>query len=313
MRKKLIFIVGPTASGKTDVALCLAKRLDAEIVSCDAMQVYKEISILTAKPSAQALRSVKHHLINTISVSEDFDVSIFRTKVLAAIKTIERKKKIPLIVGGSGLYMAILLDGIFKEKRNSSYALVRQRIEQEIKEFGLEAVYARLQRVDPAAAFKIHVHDARRIIRALEVYETQGKPISVLKQKRKGLWSTHDVAAFVISFDRDVLYARINARVEQMFASGAVDEIQKISKKSISQTALGIIGLKEIRQVLGGKITQAQAKEIIQRNTRRYAKRQLTWLRKDPRLTWVKAGAMEDADQIADKILDILRKARRDD
>ncbi len=312
MRKKLIFIVGPTASGKTDVALYLAKRLNAEIVSCDAMQVYKEISILTAKPSVQDLRSVKHHLINTISVSEDFDVSIFRSKVLAAIRAIERKKKIPLIVGGSGLYMAILLDGIFKEKHSSCSAIVRQRIEQEIEEFGLEAVYARLQRVDPASAVKIHIHDTRRIIRALEVYETQGKPISILQQKRKGLWSTHDVAAFVISFDRDVLYARINARVEQMFAAGVVDEVQGARKKSMSQTASGIIGLKEIGQLLEGKITQTQAKETIQRNTRRYAKRQLTWFRKDPRLTWVKAGAREDAGQITDKILDILGQARRD-
>lgn len=309
MKRKLIFIVGPTASGKTDVALILAQRLGAEIISCDAMQVYKEVSILTAKPSREILRSVKHHVIDTVSVRQDFDVATFRKKVLAAIAVIERKKKIPLIVGGSGLYMSILLDGIFEEEGAGRNLVMRQQIEQEIKTQGAAFVYARLQKVDPASAAKIHPHDVRRLVRALEVYAMNGKPISVLHKTRHGLWQTHDVDIFAISFARDILYERINARVLDMFQQGVVDEVQKASKKGISQTASGIIGLKEIQLVLQGQLTQGQAIEMIQRNTRRYAKRQLTWFRKDQRLTWVSADPQETAESIAEKIL---RKLRND-
>lgn len=307
MKKKLIFIVGPTASGKTDIALILARQLKAEIISCDAMQVYKEVSILTAKPSGEALKSVKHHLINTVSVRRDFDVAAFRKKTLAAIASVERRGKIPLIVGGSGLYMSILLDGIFEDQGTHRDLAVRERIEKDIKTQGVEAVYARLQEVDPVSAAKIHLHDIRRIVRALEVYTTHGKPISALHQDRCGLWQTHDVDIFAISFARGILYERINARVLDMFRQGVIDEVQKVLKKSVSQTASGIIGLKEIQSFLQGRMTQEQTVEMIQRNTRRYAKRQLTWFRKDTRLTWIEADFHETAESVAKKILRKLR------
>ncbi|MCX5681106.1 MAG: tRNA (adenosine(37)-N6)-dimethylallyltransferase MiaA [Candidatus Omnitrophica bacterium] len=188
LKKELIFIVGPTAVGKTDIALALAKILKTEIISCDAMQVYKEFSVLTAKPSAKVLASIKHHLVNTISAKDNFDVFTFRTKVLEAISSIEKRKKIPLIVGGSGLYMSVLLDGIFEEKQSGRNLKIRENIEREIKEKGQEAVYQRLSEVDPKAAAKIHIHDTRRIVRALEVFEAYGKPISELHRKREGLF-----------------------------------------------------------------------------------------------------------------------------
>ena len=309
MKKKLFFIVGPTAAGKTETALALAKILKTEIISCDAMQVYKEVSILTAKPSAQALKKIKHHLVGNVSVKENFDVFTFRKKVLKAIAEIEKKKKIPLIVGGSGLYMSILLDGIFEEKDQGRNLKVRKKIEQEIKDKGREAVYQRLEEVDPVSAAKIHINDTRRIVRALEVFEVYGKPMSLLCPKREGLFEKYDVKVFVITMKREDLYQRINARVDKMFEEGAVEEVKRLRKKKISQTASGIIGLKEIRMLFEDKISKDEAKELIKKNTRHYAKRQLTWFRKDKRLTWVEVTPGESPVQNVKKIMKLMEKA----
>ena len=306
MKKRLIFIVGPTATGKTEIACALAKPLHAEIISCDAMQVYKEFSLLTAKPTAKLLKAVQHHLVGIISIQKEFDVFTFRTQVLRAISLIEKKKKIPVIVGGSGLYMSILLDGIFEEKQRGRNLGIRKKIEDEIAEKGQEALYEKLKTVDPASALKIHVHDTRRIIRALEVFEVYGKPISALHRERKGLYNSHEVSIFALSMKREDLYARINKRVDSIFQEGVVDEVKKIKSKKIGQTASGIIGLKEIQAFLTGALSEKEAKELIKRNTRRYAKRQLTWFRKDKRLQWVDVKPQEEAWHIAAKILKLM-------
>ncbi|MFA6378260.1 MAG: tRNA (adenosine(37)-N6)-dimethylallyltransferase MiaA [Candidatus Omnitrophota bacterium] len=303
MKPKLIFIVGPTAVGKTDIAFILAKILKTEIVSCDAMQVYKEFSLLTARPSSKILKAIKHHLVGVVSVKENCDVFSFRKRVLSIIAGMERKKKIPLIVGGSGLYMSILLDGIFKEEQGGRHLAIRKKIEEEISRLGAEVVYERLKAVDPLSAAKIHVHDTRRMIRALEVFEIYGKPISELHRERQGLWESHDVKVFALSMKREDLYARINHRVDTIFDQGVVQEVKKIQNKEISQTASGIIGLKEIQLFLDGVLTQEQVKEEIKKNTRHYAKRQLTWFRKDKRLTWIDRGPSEDSREIAERIL----------
>lgn len=303
MKKKIFFIVGPTAIGKTEIACALAQKIDAEIISCDAMQVYKEISLLNAKPDPAILKKVKHHLISAISVTEDFDVFTFRKKVLRAIGAIEKKKKVPLIVGGSGLYMAILLDGIFEEEHRGRNLRTRKKIEQEIKKNGLMASYERLKKADPRSAEKIHPHDMRRIVRALEVFDVYGKPISALHPKRKGLWNSHDVMIFALTMERPSLYARINDRVEQMFAHDVVGEVKKAGRKKISQTASGIIGLKEIQMLLKGKLDQETAKDLIKRNSRHYAKRQLTWFRKDKRLKWVQIEEKGDLSLAVKNIL----------
>lgn len=308
MKKKLIFIVGPTASGKTDIALALAKILKTEIISCDAMQVYKEVSILTAKPLASALKKIKHHLIGEISVNKNFDVFMFRKKVLRAISFIERKRKIPVIVGGSGLYMSILLDGIFEEENQGRNLKIRKKIEKQIMDKGREAVYQRLKNVDPASAAKIHMNDTRRLVRALEVFEVYGKPMSELRPKREGLWEKYDISVFVLSPDRDILYDRINRRVDKMFTAGAVPEVKHLKKMKISQTASGIIGLKEIQMFLNGKFSRDEAKDLIKKNTRHYAKRQLTWFRKDKRLMWIEIAPNAHPRQIVKRILDLTEK-----
>ncbi len=306
MKKKIVFIVGPTATGKTDIALILAKALRTEIISCDAMQVYQELSLLTAKPSPQVLKTIKHHLVDIVSVEEDCDVFHFRKKVLSSIVSMERRKKIPLIVGGSGLYMSILLDGIFEEERRGRNLSMRKKIEDEMKTQGPGLVYERLKIVDPCSAAKIHANDTRRIIRALEVFEVYGKPISELHPKREGLWDSHDVRIFALAMKREDLYARINRRVDCLFDQGVVDEVRSIQDKKISQTASGMIGLKEIQMLLNGDLDEEEAKELIKRNTRRYAKRQLTWFRKEKRITWIDVSPGEAPHAIATKILTCL-------
>lgn len=288
---QIIFIVGPTAVGKTSVALELAARRPGEIVSCDSMQVYREISIATNKPSSTEWKRVPHHLIDVVSVSEEFDVAAFNTLALAAIRRIQEHNKIPLVVGGTGMYMQVLLDGIFEDGRKD--ARIRQELEARVAEEGAQPLYQELRRIDPAAAARIHPNDARRIIRAVEIFRVTQKPISELQEKRSGLWGHGNIALYALNRPREEIYRRINDRVDMMFEEGLVDEIRALEGKDLSQTARQIIGVGEVRGYLRGEYTREQAKDLMKMNTRRFAKRQLTWFRKEKRLTWV---MMEESD-----------------
>jgi len=289
MRKscQIVFIVGPTASGKSDIALELAQRIKGEIVCCDSMQIYKEISIASNKASQEELEKVKHYLINVASVEEAFDVARYNELANQAIAEILNNGRVPIVVGGSGLYFQILLDGIFSaEGRNET---VRQRFKEMAEAMGSEALHRQLALVDPQAAGRIHPNDERRIIRALEVYETTQEPISKLQPQRRGLWETHEAKVFGIKMERELLYERINARVERMIAAGLVDEVKSLSPASLSLTAQHLIGIKEVLEYLQGHIDLETAVEKIKQNTRQFAKRQLTWFRKDARIEWIDA------------------------
>lgn len=299
---KIIFIVGPTAVGKTEAACLLAQDLKTDIISCDAMQVYKEISILTAKPSRSILKKIKHHMVDIISIKDDFNVSFFYQRTQKIIACLCRKGKIPVVVGGSGLYMTILLDGIFEDNAGDRLS-TRKKIQGLIKEKGFCWAYEKVKEVDPIAAQKIHPNDSRRIIRTLEVFETYGKPISQMHLDRHGLWGKYDIRIFALSSPREMLYERINQRVEEMFRLGAIDEVRRLLSKKMSRTALGIIGVKEIMEFLDGKITDYQAKELIKRNTRRFAKRQMTWFRKDHRLQWLEVASERQLLEAVQKII----------
>jgi len=297
--KKIIFIVGPTAIGKSKIAFLLAKRVKGEIISCDSMQVYKEISILNNKPPKELMRSIAHHLIGVVSVSNNFDVAAFQKKVIAAVGCIHQKGKIPIIVGGSGLYAEVLLDGIFKGEKSSLG--LRKRYDKIAKEKGNIFLHGKLKKIDPKSAGKIHPHDLRRVIRALEVFAANKKPISQM-QRRSGLFKEYDVKIFALNCDRAKLYGLINKRVDQMFRQGALKEIKKLKKKRISRTARGIIGLKEIRGFLKGDYDLEQTKYLMKRNTRHFAKRQLTWFRKDKRLNWILVKNSESSQRVRDRI-----------
>ena len=298
---KIIFIVGPTAIGKSEIACSLAKRIDGEIVSCDSMQVYKELHIVTSKPSPRMLKKVTHHLIDCVSVTEEFDVARFNTLALEAIRAIQARHHVPIIVGGSGLYMQILLDGIFPGTPKNE--AIRAELKKQVERYGSEYLHKKLQKIDSQAALKIHPNDARRIIRALEVYKTRREPISSLRKKRRGLWGKYDIRAFALTMDRDILYRRINQRVDDMFAHGAVKEIEHLRDVPLSPMAERLIGLREIRGFLDGSYDETHARELMKLNTRRFAKRQLTWFRKEKRLEWITVQENDTVKDITDKLM----------
>ena len=296
----LIFIVGPTAVGKSEIGLCLAQRLHAEIICCDAMQVYGEISIANDKPAPKARAEVPHHLVGIVPVTEDFNVARYRGFAVSAIQDVQTRGKLPLIVGGSGMYMSVLLDGIFEGI--SSEEDLREELTQELSAKGVNSLYERLKLADPLAAAKIHPHDQQRIMRALEVVLGTGQSITSLHSKREGLWGKMPIRIFALNRPREELYRRLEARVEEMFTKGLVEEVKGVSSLALSSTARKIIGIPEVMGHLKGEYDLKRAKYLMKRNTRHYVKRQLTWFHGDKRLTWIDITRHQTAAQVADII-----------
>ncbi len=285
MKKRIIFIVGPTAVGKSDVACFLAKRINGAIISCDSMQVYKGMNILTSKPHFLVRKRIKHYLMDEVDPEEEFDVSKYRKMALKTIDEVVAKGQIPIFVGGTGLYMSMLVNGLFRAKARDA-ALVRKLYSQAEK-YGKMKLYNKLKKIDPKAASKIHPNDLKRIIRALEVFEVTGKPISQLQQQRSGLGRDYDIKIFCLNLPRHILYERINSRVGNMFKKGLVKEVKRLIIKKLSRTASYAIGIKEISGYIKGEYPLEEARVRMQLNTRHYAKRQLTWFRKDPQTNWI--------------------------
>lgn len=301
MRKPpLIVLVGPTAVGKSAVALSLAKRINAEIVSCDSMQVYRGMDILTSKPSLIQRRRIRHHLLDVVSPTREYNVSRYRRDAVRALKAIVRKGKVPLLVGGTGLYMSVLIDGIFRQKAGDKK--LRRLLAQEAAETGSPALHARLSLHDPAAAAKIHPNDTKRIIRALEVFLVCGRTISSLQRERRGLADQYQVHIVGLDLARQELYQRIERRVEQMFRKGLVQEVRRLLALRLSKTAAGAIGIREVKGYLCGEYDLAQATYVLKRNTRWYSRRQLSWFRKDTRIRWLAIEPQQTPAAIARQI-----------
>lgn len=300
MKNKVIFIVGPTAVGKSETAVCLAKKINAEIISCDSMQIYKGMDIVTSKPSLGLMKQVPHHLVSVISPDKEYCVFRYRRQALGKIKEILKKRKTPLFVGGTGLYMSILIDGIFKVKSENKN--LRKRLYKEAERFGSGCLYKKLKRVDPEAAAKIHPHDARRIVRALEVFQNTGLPISKLQKLRIGLADEYDIKIFCLNMQRDKLYKRIDERLDKMFKRGLLREVKKFLKLKLSKTASYCFGIRELKGYFDGLYDLEVAKRLIKRNSRLFAKRQLTWFRKDKRIEWIEVGEREKPEVVADRI-----------
>lgn len=279
----VFFLVGPTASGKTKLSFELAKNLNAEIISCDSMCVYKGMDILTSKPSALDRKKTKHHLVDIISPAKEFSVAKYRLMALDVIEDILKRGKTPLFVGGSGLYVKAVVDGLFSS--NKKDAGFRKRQEQLAEKYGKIYLYNKLKKIDPVIAKKIHPNNLRRVIRALEIYHTERKRPSELKQKTEPL--RHKVNIFGLKIDREELYENIDHRVDHMFERGLAREVKNLSKRKLSLTAKAALGYKEVLGYLKGKYSIDEAKELLKRNTRRFAKRQLTWFRADKRIQWI--------------------------
>lgn len=305
-----IVLLGPTAAGKTEVSILLAEKLGGEIISADAFQVYRGMDIATAKLSRSQRGRVPHHLIDILDPDQVYSAADFRERTLKLISGIEKRGKIPLIVGGSGLYLKALVDGLFAAPpADPDYRRSLRRRE----EADPGCLYRELQLRDTAAAGRIHSHNQKRIIRALEVYHLTGSPISSLQTQ----WREPDLRSgfFLIGLrrEREDLYARINLRVREMFTMGLVEETAALLKQGIqlNPVAWQALGYREVAGYLREEYSRAEAEERLCLHTRHYARRQLTWWRRDQRIKWVDIKPGDPIEKTVEAILAILEREER--
>ena len=293
--KDLIVITGPTASGKTALSVRLAKEIGAEIVNADSMQIYKYMDIGTAKPTVDEREGVPHHLIDIVNPDELFSVARYCECAKEAIDDIHSRGKAAVMVGGTGLYVDSLVNNIqFSETEpDEEY---RKSLEDDAEKLGNEYIYEKLKTIDPESAAKIAVQDTKRIIRALEVYHVTGKTITWHNEQSRSVPSPYNTTMFAISMNREALYDKINRRVDVMLELGLVDEVKKILSMGVDEkaTSMQAIGYKEIVGYLKGEISLEKAADDIKQGSRRYAKRQLTWFRRNNNINWIE----NDVEQI---------------
>ena len=305
MERSVIIIVGPTCSGKSNLAFKLAEQLNTEIISADSRQFYKYLDIGTAKPTLEDLKKVKHHFMNFLEPDDEYNVSRFEVDAERIINSLLSDDKTPIVAGGSGLYIKALIDGIFNSAdKDEDY---RNELNQKRREFGNKFLYEELKKVDPVSAAKMLPQNWKRVLRSLEVYHLTGEPIwkHHLKQNEKSKFNFHQ---FGLMWDREILYKNINKRVDEMIESGLVAEVEKILALGYAKdlNSLNTVGYKEIIEFLDDKISLERAIELIKRNTRHYAKRQLTWFNKDKRIKWFNIFDFEELEKIKRNITQIL-------
>lgn len=283
----IVIVAGPTASGKTELALRLAEQSNAEIVNADSMQVYRGLDIGTAKPSPEELGRVPHHLIDIAEPDCNFSASDFRLAAEEAIRDITGRGKNVIVVGGTGLYIRALLQGLVDSPRGK--VEIRQSLAEQSQREGKEAMLARLMQVDPVTALRLHPNDQVRIIRALEVYYETGRPISAFRDDHGFGGDYYRSLKIGIHVDRAELYERIDRRVDTMMELGLLQEVEKLLHAGYRPDlkSMRSIGYRQVCSLLGGEYTYDEAVSLIKRDTRRYAKRQLTWFRTDPEIKWV--------------------------
>ena len=287
MTSELLCLLGPTAVGKTEIAIQLAQRLNAEIVSVDSRQIYRQMDIGTAKPTPEEQQTARHHLIDCVDITQPFSVADYQSLADAAIADIQNRGKRVLLVGGAGLYFRAIVDGLF-EGPGADPAL-RERLESEAAQFGVDALHKRLQTCDPASAERIHPNNLVRVIRALEVYELTGTPMSELQQQWHPEKQRYPFIAFGLTMPRTLLYRRIEQRVDVMLANGLIAEVESLLAAEYARDSIALqsFGYRELIAYLDGDCTYLEAVTQLKQNTRRFAKRQLTWFRKDTRIEWL--------------------------
>lgn len=291
MQPKIVVITGPTATGKTRLGIALARELDGEIVSGDSMQLYRGMDIGTAKPTSEERAAAPHHLIDAAEPSEEWSVSRYVEAADAAVQDILSRGKKPIVVGGTGLYIDSLVRGTgFSERseRSKRGELCREELEGRYDEIGGEAMLTELSQVDGERAAKLHPADKKRIVRAMEVFLLTGKTITEHDRETQLAPPKYDAAYIVLNYARrEALYERIDERVDEMVAAGLFDEVERVFAGGVSNTARQAIGYKEAAAALAGEMTREEAVEAIKRESRRYAKRQLTWLRRRTDALWI--------------------------
>jgi tRNA dimethylallyltransferase len=303
--QQLLVVCGPTASGKSKTGVLLAEALGGEIISADSMQVYRGLDIGTDKAPAELLARVPHHMISIVGLEEGYSAARYEREAGAIADKLLAENKVPIIVGGSGLYIRILINGIFPSAPAS--ASVREGLKKEAREKGAPALFERLRTVDSEYARVISPGDLRRIVRALEVFELTGAPFSSWHSKHK---AEHEPRrAFIVGLrrERDDLYRRIDARVDEMFAGGLVDEVEELCRNGFSDSLAHLrpLGYKEVLDYLAGRTDLDEAVRLTKRNSRRYAKRQMTWFAKE-KVVWIDLASGDEAAAAAERILAVL-------
>ena len=290
MPPKILVIVGPTASGKTRMAVELAQRHNGEVISADSMQIYRTMDIGTAKPTKEEMGGIPHHMIDVADPEEDFSVARYVEMAAQCVDDVLARGKLPIVAGGTGLYIDSLLSGRTFAPFSPDSAL-RGELERELAEKGGQAMLEALAQVDPEAAQRLHPNDHKRIIRALEVYRSTGKTITQHNRETRAIPPRYDALTIGLAFqDRQAMWRRIDQRVDEMVAAGLEDEVRRLLTSGISPkcTAMQAIGYKEFTQALSGEMTWQEATDVVKLRSRQYAKRQLTWFGRNPNTRWVR-------------------------
>ena len=306
MKRPLIILAGPTAVGKTAASIRLAKAIGAEIISADSMQVYRHMDIGSAKIRQEEMEGVPHYLIDVLEPEEEFNVVRFQQMAKAAAEEIYAKGKIPLVAGGTGFYIqALLYDIDFTE--NDGDTSYRRSLEKTAEEKGGEYLHAMLREADPKAAEEIHPHNIKRMIRALEFHHQTGGKISEHNEAEREKSSPYDFAYFVLTDERSRLYERIDRRVDKMMEEGILEEVRYLKERGVKResTAMQGLGYKELYAYLDGECTLEEAVRIIKRDTRHFAKRQLTWFKRERDVIWADKSVIGQSD---DAVVDFMRK-----
>lgn len=305
MKQKVIVIVGPTGIGKTRLSIELAKKINGEIVSADSMQIYKKMNIGTAKPTEEEKQGIPHYMMDILDIGTNFSVAQYQSMAFEYISKILEKRKTPIVVGGTGLYINSIVDEIIYSEieENLEY---RQKLEMIAKENGNQVLHDELKEKDPKAAERIEVNDLKRIIRALEVYEMTGKTITEQQENSKPKETKYEYIIIGLRTDREVIYDRINRRVDLMFEQGLLEEAKEILKLTDdNNTSHQAIGYKELAKYFEGAETLEEAKENIKKESRHYAKRQFTWFNRNERIIWLDSEVT--VEENIDKIEKIMK------
>lgn len=307
MKQPLIIITGPTAVGKTEASILLAKEIDGEIISADSMQVYKGMDIGTAKITKEEMKGVPHHLIDILSPEQDFNVYTFQKLAKEAVEDILSRGKIPILAGGTGFYIQALLYGIsFQEEANTC----RKELEKIHAEKGTTYLHSMLKEVDPVSADIIHPNNVKRVIRALEFYQETGEPISKHNETQRQKESQFESVYFVLHMPRELLYQRINERIDQMLENGLVQEVAALKEMGIRRemTSMQGIGYKEVLDYLDGELSYEDMVYLLKRDTRHFAKRQLTWFRREKDVIWLDKTMYPDSMGLTKELLRISKE-----
>lgn len=313
LKKPLIVLTGPTAAGKTELSIALAKKLNGAIISADSMQVYKYMNIGSAKIRPEEMQGVRHYLVDVLDPREEFHVARFQQMAKEALEEIYRNGQLPIVVGGTGFYIQALLKDIDFDE-SSGELPCRKELEETARREGGAVLYERLKQVDPESAEEIHPNNVKRVIRALEFYQETGQPISLHNREQKEKQPPYTYAYFVLNDDRARLYERIDRRVDRMVEQGLVEEVRWLKEHGYDRSLVSMQGLgyKELFPYLDGTCSLEEAVEIIKRDTRHFAKRQITWFKREPDVIWLNQQEFGyDKEKILKRMLELWEERKK--